>query len=166
MDGRVCDPDATAVNALHEPHYLPSSTGVPSVSEYFDSPSGPKHQIEKLSVAPLLTNMLGKVEGNSLILKDVKRLCQLAAANMMRRNIMFFEMAHGRHPANWIEMVNSGFMPIDAKSMNPVTGELYKGDGSPNDLLFKQARDAKGKVVGTSIWVIGPDGEILYPMSF
>ena len=165
--GLPCNPDGTSIRAVNEPHYLPGKDGTPpSIGEYFDLEGGPTMQIDRLTVPNLLSNILNTNRLGDRWNGDKRVLCQLATANMMNRSMPLFVLKYKRQPNSWSDLLGSGLKPIDGKSINPVTGKPYRGDGSPNDLRFQQNDDEDGNLASTNIWVIGPDGEVLFPMVY
>lgn len=61
----------------------------------------------------------------------------MMAASMLQTALLAFNMANGRWPTSVDEFFASGMSPLDQQSVNPVTGELFRYDGSPNDLLVE-----------------------------
>lgn len=69
-------------------------------------------------------------------LMNASWLKQVALATMLMKGLDLYRIVHGHCPYTWDEYLASGLAPITAASINPVTGQHFKGDGSPNDYIY------------------------------
>jgi hypothetical protein len=68
---------------------------------------------------------------------DQKRLLQLALGDMILDGLMLYRMVHGDYPRTWQEFIGSGLSPVGAGSLNPLTGQLLRCDGSIGDYFYR-----------------------------
>ncbi|MCB1187673.1 hypothetical protein KDL29_10960 [bacterium] len=107
---------------------------------------------------------------------DVYKL--LAIASMSYLGAIEFQKATGRIPRTWQEFQDSGYSPLTADMLNPVTGRPFVSDGSPFSIEFHpismdypvfRNHDMQGNVTESStdghfsVRVIGIDGKPILP---
>jgi len=89
----------------------------------------------------------------------------MMAAAMMGEAILAFHLANDRYPNSVEEFLASGLAPLDYNSLNPVTGQPFRLDGSPNDLLLISRQNPDG-LYTLKVEPVDAQGEpfrILYP---
>ena len=83
------------------------------------------------------------------ILDDPDVLKLIAIREMLiRESVWMFVRAHGRLPRTWREFISSDLTPITERSVNPVTGDLFAGDGRPGDFLFEMGGPNVAPITG------------------
>ncbi|MEZ5337040.1 MAG: hypothetical protein R3F46_02145 [bacterium] len=68
---------------------------------------------------------------------DPVRMKQIGIAKMLYDGIFLYKTINGHLPSDWDEYVNSGFAPITADSINPITSRVFEGNGSAGDFFYK-----------------------------
>jgi hypothetical protein len=68
---------------------------------------------------------------------DPERLKQWAIVGMIWLGLRQYRDLHGDYPHDLQEFLQSGIGTVDAASINPVTNEVIKGDGSANDIVYE-----------------------------
>jgi hypothetical protein len=69
--------------------------------------------------------------------KQKHRYQQIAVFEAHVIGSTMYRQIHGRSPASWQELQESGLSPLAPGTINPLTGKRWAGDGSPNDILFR-----------------------------
>ena len=77
----------------------------------------------------------------SKYMDDEDQLKQFAILGIMFSNINLFRTIKGRLPNTMQEFMASGMSPVDENSINPVTGQPFRFDGSVGDVLYKITDD-------------------------
>jgi hypothetical protein len=96
---------------------------------------------------------------------DTNRMKQFGVLGSMRRMISHYKYVFGDHPKTIDEFIASGFSPVDRSSINPVTGQPFKFDGSANDIYWKYLaptpHPSSGKLIGGFQLIhVLPDGSL------
>ncbi|MEZ5337824.1 MAG: hypothetical protein R3F46_06120 [bacterium] len=73
----------------------------------------------------------------SSYLENESQLKQFAILGIMTQNIGLFRSVNGRLPYDMQEFMSSGFSPVDSESINPVTGQPFRFDGSVGDARYE-----------------------------
>jgi hypothetical protein len=73
----------------------------------------------------------------SSYLNDENLLKLFAILGIMTQNIGLFQNVNGHLPVDMQEFMASGFSPVDANSINPVTGQPFRFDGSVGDASYE-----------------------------
>jgi len=74
---------------------------------------------------------------------DQQLLSLFAIRDLLDVSIGWYCSLHKQPPKTWKELMESGLAPIDENSINPKTGERFKGDGSPYDFEYRLSEDGK-----------------------
>lgn len=152
VEGHIIDPDDSKMDYFGDVYYTPLGDGeVDARFTYVYDMDG--MQIKQFVLEPPTTFAdqytwmaeNGQLTRNnekakkyiSALVQDPQRMKQIALATMLYKGIRLYNVIHGQPPATWNEYINSGLAPIKGDSINPVTGELFRGDGSAGDFLYK-----------------------------
>jgi len=165
-NGQVIDPDDSALDFPGDIRYLGSHEGKPpSLVKLCDFDgmytrtiriAAPVTYLELIQAAPPEV-----VELYGPAAQDVNRRIQWGIAGILEDSLMYYYIAHDRHvPPSFDDLLASGLTPIDATSINPLTGTRFFGDGRPNDFWFEP--------YGDSVFFLPTDSEGKHPwnMSF
>jgi hypothetical protein len=148
LNNEVIDPDDKQFQFWGDVHY--DSTKVPPRIMVLEAPgTTPQHRsitLEKpqtyrevfawIDSLPKSNTQVGSFKATSM-LEDKNLLTQFAILHAMHFTIAQYRDIHGMLPMNLGELAKSGLGPINSKSINPVTGRAFVGDGSPGDIVFK-----------------------------
>jgi hypothetical protein len=93
--------------------------------------------------SPELANYIG----------DLPRLKLFAILGISRECLRLYHQLHRTYPASWEEFLASRLAPIDANSINPVTGHRFFGDGRANDVYYEKLSNDDYRLVD-----VGPNG--------
>ncbi len=121
------------------------------------SKTDPENPVERLYLDPPKTYSLRFAPGEtppfgdneyemSSFLGDTNRLLQFAVAGALDDCFTNYAAHHGRGPASIEEFMSSGWSPLTMSSINPMTGNAFKLDGSSNDLAINSLSDTEGMV--------------------
>ena len=80
-------------------------------------------------------------------LEDEAQLIQFGHLHQLFLALDDFRKIHGNLPDDLKELVKSGVGPLTETSVNPVTGEIYRFDGSSGDLFFHVRENGRGFVL-------------------
>lgn len=68
---------------------------------------------------------------------DPARLKQWAILSQVRTGLRQYKVLYGHYPKDFQAFLDSGVGVIDSRSINTLTNDTYRGDGSPNDFLYE-----------------------------
>lgn len=80
---------------------------------------------------------LGGSPADAALLEDESRLKLLAIVGACKSTLDNYTRLHRYPPATFDAFLRSGFGPISADSINPVTGQRFYGDGRANDVSYR-----------------------------
>jgi hypothetical protein len=66
--------------------------------------------------------------------RDRQRL--MGIVSILQESLRYYFQVHRTVPQSWAEFIDSGMAPLNADSVNPLTGGPIYGDGRPNDINF------------------------------
>ena len=75
---------------------------------------------------------------------DEAQRIQFGQIHMLMRGLWDYKDIRGEYPQDLQQLVAAGLGPLTAGSLNPVTGEPYRFDGSPGDILYERSADGTG----------------------
>jgi hypothetical protein len=84
---------------------------------------------------------------------DAQKL-QFGQLSLLGGSLRFYHDIHGEYPADIPALIDAGFGPFTHDSINPLTGELYKFDGSIGDIRYMLTPE--GHVSISHVWQEGP----------
>jgi hypothetical protein len=94
---------------------------------------------------------------------DPKRLLQLGLGDMILDGLMLYRMVHGDYPRTWQEFITSGISPVGADSINPLTGQVLRCDGSIGDYFYQYIPPASDHPsIGDFRCVWPPEGDCMF----
>jgi len=151
-DGTVLDLDDPSLDFYFDMHYIPptgdelraclvyalDADAETVKNEYIDPPATIREKLFWQSGT--LAGNKDEVDSVRYItesIKDREWLRRVAIGSMLQRGISLYKFVHGHLPYSWEEYVASGLAPITAESINPFTGNPYRGDGSAGDYLYR-----------------------------
>lgn len=70
-------------------------------------------------------------------LRDTNKLKLFAILGIITQNISLYQSVKGGLPADMQDFMSSGFSPVDANSINPVTDRPFRFDGSVGDASYE-----------------------------
>jgi hypothetical protein len=74
---------------------------------------------------------------SSLYAQREDKLRQFAILSQMEVSLRNFRDVRGDYPHTIAQFLNSGLGPIDGNSINPVTGQKFRFDGSADDVFYR-----------------------------
>ncbi|MCC7477405.1 hypothetical protein IT575_03010 [bacterium] len=164
--GLPVNPDDGSLDHPFDIQYVVSNNGAnASIAKLIDTGTLRKTEITAIENPGTYAELFEDIEGEQYqeALGSTGRLTQLSIANLCNRSMMFYSHVHGDLPATWQELVSSGLFPIDANSLNPLTGSRFAGDGSPNDLKLIH-RDSPDAV--SNVFVVDDSGNTSWGLFF
>lgn len=140
-EGYVIDPDDAKWDGVYDTRYV--YRGPKQAPLLVTKPDGKLEKSEEIglpawTIQQYLTEQ-GQLDGQdySFLSREEGRVKLIALRAMLAEAIRLFGEQYGRLPSGMDELLQSGLAPLDAASLNPLTGAPFKGDGSANDYRYE-----------------------------
>jgi hypothetical protein len=149
LQNQPIDPDATEIKNYGDVRYLPAQgSGDPQLvlafyndgmrTKFYAIPR-PQTLAEQAADAAQQLNAKGDTQSASQLTQamasdQVKQ--QHALSVMLQRGVEMYAVAFNHYPDSIAELLGSGIGPFTPGSINPLTGQPFKGDGSPLDFSY------------------------------
>jgi hypothetical protein len=91
----------------------------------------------KSRIADTLTYAGDQSELIETWLKNEPQLIQFGHVHQLLAALTVYQWVNGKYPKTLTELIETGVGPLNAGSINPMTGQPYKFDGSRGDLLYQ-----------------------------
>lgn len=95
-------------------------------------------------------------------LEDDNRLRQFAIAGMLEESLYVYQLANNSMPGSMEEFLDSEYSPLGWNSINPLTGQPFMFDGSPDDIEVLQDPDT-GALSG--FYPVDNEGNVIRAMN-
>ncbi len=143
------NPDATRINTYGDVIYFTSNNDNDPFIIYSDYANGPHQRTfdipkpptfeEEAKIAAELQEEHGNAPSAKLLIAEVAKpevKLQHALEAMISQGIELFVLQFNRFPDSLAELFESGIGPFTPESINPLTGQPFKGDGSAWDFTY------------------------------
>jgi len=140
--GLAINPDDGRLDYLGDAMYMPpAGSSPPSIEIMVEIGDGMIHEKE-ISLPRSYSERFSTwmPQFNSLA-GDFNRLKQFAIVHQLSNAVLYHSGKYGEPPQSWDELLASEYSPIDHSSINPLTGDVFHGDGRANDILYEYLGD-------------------------
>lgn len=140
-DNSTVDPDDGQVNGFGDLYYNPQQD--PPRIHFWHFAAGNGIETVILSKPQTLRNRLNELDAHygdtsvSSSLGEERRLILYGVTEGIRRTLPIYRDLKGNYPMSFSELLQSGLFPIDRRSVNPLTGAAFTGNGAANDILYR-----------------------------
>ena len=169
LSGNEIDPDDQSLDFAWDIQYVPQTGGnPPQIAQRVSVEDGRVNMYEIFPVKSY-TERFGESENPDIrsALLNEDRLKQWAISGMLFRSLTLYLTLFEEYPETYQEFVCTGVTCIDSSSINPLTQESFKGDGSSNDILFFPKADPDtGEIVGIAILATDDEGSMPWRFTY
>jgi hypothetical protein len=142
-DGQAIDPDDNSLDFAGDIIYTYHGQAQPELTVW-DTQNGQKFVAARHVPAIKASSATSPSDVDPVNLRLLATLSQ---------DFLHFAVANGRLPNSWSEFIDSGVTPIDSRSVNPVTGQTYAGNGARGDFLFETRKNSSGRTEVQLQWM-------------
>jgi hypothetical protein len=141
--GQAIDPDDGQLDFAGDLCYVRQDADTALIIYTVPTGSGFRHanlQLKgKTSYVDVLRVFDQTIGTDNAELAGVQELKLMAIAGMFHQMARDYQWVHGEFPATLHDLLESGIGPLDLKSINPITGQAFIGDGREWDVKYKVA---------------------------
>lgn len=150
-NGEEINPDDGGLDFYGDVHYQLVGDGSSALVAELGYRSGMTTVYHRLKAADTYVNLFRRAADQGVdfwqgYLDDEPRMRQFAILGFIYRAAFVYKDLHGDFPLNLGELSAAGLAPVDANSINPVTGQQFQFTEAPGDIVYryKIAKDGRG----------------------